>query len=132
MEDRLIEEKKANALKQDARARLEDDSDLVFGFGGMLRSVFGGLWVGGTASLYETRLVFRPNRLNRAAHADDEAVEIALDSVADVRVRSGFLTDIIDVATEEEGLTIRCYGADRFARRIRSQVDLLTGTSGSA
>jgi len=132
MDDRLVEEKRANALKPDARAQLEDKSELIFGFGDMLRSMFGGLWVGGSAQLYETKLVFRPNSVNRAAHADDATTEIELYAVTDVRVRGGFLTKIIDIATGEDGLTIRCFGAEAFADRIREQVERQAGPPGIA
>jgi hypothetical protein len=127
MDDQLVEEKRANALKPDARARFEDKSELIFGFGDLLRSMFGGLWVGGTAQLYETKLVFRPNSLNRTAHADDATTEIELDLVTSVRVRGGLLTKIIDIAAGPDGLTIRCFGAEAFADRIREQAERHTG-----
>lgn len=85
------------------------------------RKAMGGLWVGGTATLYDTKIAFRPNALNRAVHAGDYSVEIPLDEVSDVVVRFGFFTKIIDIVTTDGKLSIRCYGARNFAAKIREQ-----------
>ncbi|MCA9175735.1 MAG: hypothetical protein KDB14_14720 [Planctomycetales bacterium] len=85
------------------------------------KKAMGGLWVGGIAILYETKIAFRPNALNRAMHAGDYSVEIPLDEVSDIQVRFGFVTKIIDLVTAEGKLSIRCFGAPSFAQRIREQ-----------
>src|SRR5262245_52560912 len=84
-----------------------------------LKKVMGGLWVGGTATLYATEVTFRPNALNTAIHAGDYSIAIPLADVSDVQVRFGFVTRIIDVITADGTLSIRCFGASRFADMIR-------------
>ena len=85
------------------------------------KKAMGGLWVGGTATLYETKIAFRPNAMNKAVHAGDYSVEIPLDDVTEVQVRFGFVTKIIDIATADGKLSIRCFGAPDFAAKIREQ-----------
>lgn len=89
------------------------------------KKAMGGLWVGGKATLYETRIAFRPNALNLAVHAGDYSVEILLSDVSDVQVRFGFVTKIIDIVTDHGKLSIRCYGAEAFAAKIRERQDML-------
>ena len=85
------------------------------------KKAMGGLWVGGTATLYETKIAFRPNAMNKAVHAGDYSVEIPLDDVSDIQVRFGFVTKIIDIVTADGKLSIRCFGAPDFAAKIREQ-----------
>ena len=85
------------------------------------KKAMGGLWVGGTATLYETKIAFRPNAMNKAVHAGDYSIEIPLDNVTEVQVRFGFVTKIIDIATADGKLSIRCFGAPDFAAKIREQ-----------
>ena len=82
-------------------------------------TAMGGLWIGGTATLDETKIAFRPNALNLAVHAGDYSVEIPLADVSDVQVRFGFVTKIIDIVTDHGKLSIPCFGAPRFATKIR-------------
>jgi len=117
MTDSPIAEKSVNALVPHAEAR---DHNSVMR---VLKAFTGGLWVGGTATLYETRLVFRPNRLNRAVHTGDYTSEIPLREITDVRVRSGFVTNIIDIeGPQGTTLSVRCYGAEEFAGVIRREM----------
>jgi hypothetical protein len=85
------------------------------------KRVMGGLWVGGTATLHETKLGFRPNALNQLIHAGDYSVEIPLHEISDIQVRFGFITKIIDIVTPHGKLSIRCFGAEVFANRILTQ-----------
>jgi hypothetical protein len=85
------------------------------------KKAMGGLWVGGTATLHETKLAFRPNALNRALHAGDYSVEIPLREISDIQVRFGFITKIIDIVTAHGKLSLRCFGAEDFAGTIRTQ-----------
>ncbi len=85
------------------------------------KQVMGGLWVGGTATLHETKLGFRPNALNHFIHAGDYSVEIPLQEISDIQVRFGFLTKIIDIVMPHGKLSIRCFGAEDFANTIRTQ-----------
>jgi hypothetical protein len=82
----------------------------------------GGLWVGGTVSLFGDRLDFRPNAVNRAAHQNDTSVSVPLSAIADVTDRFGWVTRIVDVRMEGGGVfSFRCFGAKRFAEAIRRQ-----------
>lgn len=71
-----IVKKTVNALITDAEvgfgvkflvnaAGLDVTETVLMGF----KKAMGGLWVGGTATLYETKIAFCPNALNRAIHA---------------------------------------------------------------
>lgn len=127
-----IARKRVNALIGDAKARfgvtyfvdpagLIVTESVVEGF----KKAMGGLWVGGTATLYETSIAFRPNALNRSVHDGDYSVEIPLSDVSDVQVRFGSITKIIDLVTDHGKLSLRCFGAEAFAAKIRERQDLL-------
>jgi hypothetical protein len=88
-----------------------------------LKLVMGGLWVGGTATLYETKLRFRPNALNEFIHAGVYSVKIPLQEISDIQVRFGFITKIINIVTPHGRVSIRCFGAEDFANMIRTQRD---------
>ena len=79
----------------------------------------GNVWVGGTATLTEQQLAFRPNVVNRLIQ--DGALEIAipLETITGVTLEGGFLTKIIAVATPVATMRIRCFGAAGFAKQIR-------------
>jgi hypothetical protein len=91
------------------------------------KKVMGGLWVGGTATLYERKLAFRPNALNLAVHAGDYSVEIPLQEISDIQVRFGFVTKIIDIVTAHGKLSMRCFEAEDFANMIRTHKNALRG-----
>jgi hypothetical protein len=84
------------------------------------KKAMGGLWVGGTATLYESKLAFHPNLMNRLVHAGDYSIEIPLREITDIQIRFGFVTKIIDIKTAHGTLSIRCYGAESFAETIRT------------
>ena len=77
----------------------------------------GGLWVGGRVTLREAILEFAPNAINRVAHADANALGLALQlvDVEAVEVRGGFPMKTIEVGTAEQLMRIRWYGATKFA-----------------
>jgi len=64
---------------------------------------------------------FRPNALNLAVHKGNYTVSLPLHQVTGVEVRSGFVTKIIDIKTGAGALSMRCYGAEKFAEQIRRQ-----------
>lgn len=132
--DQLVAVKTANALIPNADLASAARSwvtvigggaveDVVEGF----RSLMGGLWVGGKATLYTDRLSFQPNALNRALHDGDYSLEISLSDIEDVCVRWGVLTKIIDVETDAGRLSLRCFGAPAFAKQILLQRQGLSG-----
>lgn len=83
------------------------------------KSLVGGIWVGGRATVTTHRVIFEPNAVNRALHANVGGVAVLLSSLTDVRVRWGFITSIVDFGTSEGVLSIRCFGAKAFAAQVR-------------
>ena len=129
--DKQIEKKRINAFVSDAeigsfmRFVLEiTDTTVTETVINKFKEVMGGLWVGGNAILYETKLYFRPNAVNQLFHADDYSLEIPLTEIKEVNIRFGMVTKIIDLVTEHGKFSMRCYGAKKFADTIRNQVAL--------
>jgi hypothetical protein len=125
MGDRLVTHKLVNALVPTAQpgAAMQEMLDSVtFGFRNpaldWLRSKMRGLWVGGDLYIFEDRLKFEPNALNRAAHAGDVSVEIRLSDVSAVRWRPGVLTSIVDVQHHTSTTSFRCFGSKALAADI--------------
>ena len=115
----VLATKVANALIQDAASPLEDSA----GIGTAIRRSrdrYGGLWVGGRITLTPAELGFSPNAVNRLVHAGDPSFTIPLSAVSRVDVEPGFFTKIIAVTWTGGVTRFRCYGAARFADRIRA------------
>lgn len=115
----IVASRAANALIADARARSLGQS-----FDDVLEcatAIYGGLWVGGRATLTREQLAFHPNRVNRAIHsAGSLDVEIPLSDIEKVEVLPGVLTRIIAITTKRRFVKIRCFRADAFADEIRT------------
>ncbi|MEM6412856.1 MAG: hypothetical protein AAF683_15135 [Pseudomonadota bacterium] len=123
--DNVIARKMANALMKDAE--IGDRTQMVLGPGGRLgtnavKRLMGGLWVGGNVYLTEDAIEFHPNGLNRAVHKDPDSLSVVLPlrSVTSVETRFGIATQIIDIKTAIGTLSIRCYGAAGFAKKIEA------------
>ncbi|MEM6901556.1 MAG: hypothetical protein AAF583_17540, partial [Pseudomonadota bacterium] len=60
--------------------------------------------------------------LNRAVHKDPDSLSVVLPlrSVTSVETRFGIATQIIDIKTAIGTLSIRCYGAAGFAKKIEA------------
>ena len=119
----VIARKLANALMKDAE--IGDRTQMALGPGGRLgtnavKKLMGGLWVGGTAYLTEDAVEFHPNGINRMLHKDPDSMSVILPlrSITSVETRFGIGTQIIDVKTAIGTLSIRCYGAQGFAKKI--------------
>jgi len=87
----------------------------------------GGLWVGGKAVLSSEVLRFIANSMNQALHSAPDQLNwsVSLAEIADVRVRRGIITNIIDVQTPQGALSFRCFRAKAFAFEIdRARVTL--------
>lgn len=119
----IIERRAANALIPEAVAsglmppvRLSVE---------LVRALNRGLWVGGEAQLTSSALVFRPNALNKFFHDDPDGLEVIvpLRKIVAVRVRAGFVTDIIHIETTAGQLSIRCFKAKQFAQKIETALD---------
>lgn len=117
---KYIDKRMANALIPQAQAK-----GVIGGMtGAVSKQLVGGLWVGGNAWLTASELSFEPNALNRRFHVNPEelAASVRLSDVTEVSWRKGLVTSIIDVETETEKLSIRCYRSKAFAEAIEAAV----------
>lgn len=119
----VIAWKYANAFVADAEISTGARSLFLFGSDSSvdwLRRRMGGLWVGGAVTLTRDALVFGPNAVNAAVHADETSWALPLARIADVQDRFGWLTRIVDVRADDGSIfTFRCFGAPAFAAEIR-------------
>lgn len=123
--ENVVARKLANALFKDAE--IGDRTQTLLGPGGRMgagamKKLMGGLWVGGTAYLTTDAVEFHPNGLNRALHKDPESLSVVLPlrGITGVETRFGIATQIIDIKTAIGTLSIRCYGAPGFAKKIEA------------
>jgi len=116
----LIAKKLVNALIPEAEARTPI---LTRGVISRFQKHYGGLWVGGMLYLRMSSIEFDPNALNRAIHTGDLRRVILLPDIVEVKDRFGVLTGITDITCRDRStFTFRCFGAKRFAERIRGQL----------
>jgi len=123
--ENVIAKKMANALMKDAE--VTDHTNMLLGPGGRLgtnavKKLMGGLWVGGTVYLTNDAIEFHPNGLNRVVHKDPESLSVVLPlrGITAVETRFGIATQIIDIKTAIGTLSVRCYGAAGFAKKINA------------
>lgn len=83
---------------------------------------YGGVWVGGRATLTARRLHFAANQLNRMVHTGTLEVDIDLREVMDVALRQGWVTGIVVVWLPGAELWFRCVGAGAFRDQIADAV----------
>jgi hypothetical protein len=121
--ENVVARKLANALMKDAE--INDTTSLALGPGGRLgtaavKKLMGGLWVGGTVYLTEDAVEFHPNGINRMVHKDPDALSVVLPlrGISSVEMRQGVITQIIDINTAIGTLSVRCFGANAFAKKI--------------
>jgi hypothetical protein len=119
--ERVIAKKFASVLVPDAEIRPRFKSLANEAVLERMKKMTGGLWLGGTATLYETRIGFRPHGLDRALAVGDCCYEIPLAVISEVQIRFRFVMKGIDIVTQRGKLSIRCFGAERFAYAIREQ-----------
>ena len=69
--------------------------------------------------------------LNRRFHLnpDELSASVSLSEVTAVNWRKGLFTSIIDIETEDERLTLRCYKSKSFARAIEDAVSAVKNAS---
>jgi hypothetical protein len=75
----------------------------------------GGLWVGGALSVYDTGVSFEPNGLNQALQEGKLKSALSWPEILDIRVRRGFLTNIIELSHANGVQAFRCFAAERVA-----------------
>lgn len=128
--ENIAARKAVNALIQEAEigsaAKFILDKTGTSGASGAVldvaKKMMGGLWVGGTVTIGQKSLVFRPNWLNRLLHKAEYTVKIPYEKISQVNVRFGFVTRIVDVITGNCKFSFRCYGADAFADVLRKEI----------
>ena len=113
--DAIIDKRPANALFQPTAGGGRMPASAPLRFGGPYR----GLWIGGRALLSGGRLVFEPNRLNRLLHPNAARAEIPLGDIRDARTGRGFFAGVVEIATAEGVLSLRCVSAPSFAAAVR-------------
>jgi hypothetical protein len=93
----------------------------------LTRAIYKGVWVGGRASLTPTEYHFHPNDMNRSVHDGPIDFVIPLVDIEDVSFRRGVITSLVVVRASGYEFKVRCYGARKFADRIRVTVAVAQG-----
>ncbi len=106
-----------NALISDARPISGLGWNVAFSIW-IFRKCYGGLWVGGILDLFEDRLVFAANDLNRSLTEGTLDLTLSLSKIRVVKSRFGLVTGIIDITTDDGRTSFRCYGSKEFAASI--------------
>ena len=91
---------------------------------GYFKRYYGGLWVGGTARLTQTHLVFEPNAVNKAVHQSDTSFAVPLKAITRATLEPGYFTKIIALETPERSYRVRCFGAAAFLETIKRTAGL--------
>lgn len=123
--DSILAEKTVSALFEDAKmGRL---SKLVLGIDGRIgaaasKKMVGGFWVSGKAYLTEAAFEFHPGMINRPYYKEFDTlfVHLSWPDLTRITPRHGLVTKIIDLKTEARTLSIRCHGAEQFAKAIEA------------
>jgi hypothetical protein len=132
MTETLIARIKAGALIKDARLKpganwLENPWTASLALG-LVRKIYGGLWVGGFAELRADSFQFVPNHINEAMTSGSLRVAIPLQTVTSISWRPGMWTGIIDLVSCDEEIGIfsfRVEKRDAFIDLIKSAVAAL-------
>ena len=126
MPDAVIATKLANMLVEDATADLPPFVDSLPGMEAVepvlagFRRVYGGLWVGGRATLTTAAFSFAANAANRALQSGTVDLQLPLSAISEVSVQGGFLTNIMVINVGSSLVKVRCFGAAAFADLIRA------------
>lgn len=121
MSSQVIATRVANALIEDAELSLRGPGlDTVQQALTAYRKAYGGLWVGGRATLTAAELSFRPNAVNRAVQSGTLDITVPLSSVTGVGTRFGVLTRIVVIHTPGFLVQLRCFRARAFAEQIQA------------
>jgi hypothetical protein len=84
----------------------------------------GGLWVGGTVSVSQSRISFFPNGLNRAFHEGMEPISVLAKDIRAVRHEFGWVTGIVVVDHMHGEFRFRCYGAKQLAATMAASFNV--------
>ena len=117
-----LEQKVCNALIVDAVVNERKvRNPITLGVLACFKAKAGGLWVGGTITLHDDILAFRPNAMNVELHEGDCAWQVPLRAIRSVEPRFGVGTGIVDLRTTDGTRTFRCFGAKSFAASIKAR-----------
>jgi hypothetical protein len=86
------------------------------------KSMFSGLWVGGSSILTNSDFCFVPNALNVALHKELSIIRIPLESIESVKRKFGVLSGIIEIRTRLGVLKVRTMNATGFAGIIEDAI----------
>lgn len=126
MSNVIVAKRAANALIEDVQGDLQDVpilGDVV----GRARARYGGLWVGGRATLTAESVAFHPNAVNRGLQTGSMDVDVPLSTVESIEILPGVLTKIIAIRTRQSVVKVRCFRARAFADQIREAARLARG-----
>jgi hypothetical protein len=70
---------------------------------------------GGTLSVCDSGVSFEPNGLNQALQEGKLTSELSWPEILDIKVRPGFLTNIIELSHANGVQAFRCFAAQRVA-----------------
>ncbi len=130
MPEHVIATKVANALIQDVQMKgaavaqvvdaIAPGTDVITPVLDGFRAHYGGLWVGGTATLTNLALRFAPNAVNRAIQTGTLDVVVPLADVVAVRYTPALVSSIVAIETRGYVFKVRCFGAKAFADAIEA------------
>jgi hypothetical protein len=112
MSSGIVAQRVANALIKDAEATLPRRGLVRF------KSAYGGLWVGGRATLTAESVCFHPNAVNRGVHTGSLDIQIPLPDIVGIEVLPAFVSSVITISTQQTAVRIRCFRANTFASQI--------------
>lgn len=125
--DEVIVSKSANALAEFGDLSMLAKASMILADEGAsllmfeaLKKLYGGTWVGGTATLTKDRLSFTPSALNRLLPVKSASITIPLGKIANIVLEGGFITKVIRIEATDVVVRLRCYGAAEFTEKIRA------------
>lgn len=89
---------------------------------GIVRMIYGGLWIGGYIILYDQYFEFTPNYLNRVVHNKEENFIVYYNTISSVTTQFGLFTKIIRIDLDDKYQLLRCYGAVDFVKRLNEYI----------
>ncbi|MEQ1737145.1 MAG: hypothetical protein ABL886_12175 [Rhodoglobus sp.] len=130
MPEEVIVARVANALIQDVQMKgagvaqvadaLVPGVDVITPVLDGFRAAYGGLWVGGKATLTNLALHFSPNAVNRAVQTGTLDVTVPLADVVAVGFKPAVLSSIVILETPGYTFKVRCFGAKEFAEAVEA------------
>jgi hypothetical protein len=114
----IVAKRAANALIEDVQTGLQDVPILGAAVD-RASTRYGGLWVGGRATLTAASVEFHPNAVNKGLQTGSLDVDVPLSTIMSIEVLPAPLTKIVAIRTSRSVVKIRCFRARAFADQIR-------------